>query len=191
MQTAGFSPLFFIKPLLAFVGLLILAMAFKIGLEIFLKKQKKKIQNAETWPFYARRLLTQPEQILYHRMVKALPDYLILTQVQLSRILEVKSGFNKWEWNNRINRMSLDFVVCKPDSSVIAAIELDDSSHLKEDRFEADNKKDKALASANIPIIRCTVMNMPDEETIRKTINNVNKTSLQQEKTTRPVEMMN
>lgn len=66
--------------------------------------------------------------------------------------------------------MSLDFVVCRKDSSVVAAIELDDKSHEAESRQKADAKKDKALASAEIPIIRWKVEKMPDEETIQETL---------------------
>jgi len=34
------------------------------------------------WPFYAKRPLTAPEQVLYHRLVKALPEHIVLAQVQ-------------------------------------------------------------------------------------------------------------
>jgi hypothetical protein len=30
------------------------------------------------WPFYAKKPLTQPEQVLYFRLVKALPDSIVL-----------------------------------------------------------------------------------------------------------------
>ena len=116
--------------------------------------------------------MSKPEQILYHRLVSALPEHIILAQVQLSRVLGVKKGYSFGEWNNRINRMSVDFIVCRKDASIIAAIELDDKSHEAESRQKADAKKDKALASAEIPIIRWKVEKMPDEETIRRTFNN-------------------
>jgi len=45
-----------------------------------------------------------------------------LAQVQVSRVLGVKSGHKFHEWNNRINRLSYDFVVCAKDASVLAAI---------------------------------------------------------------------
>lgn len=37
------------------------------------------------WPFYAKRPLTQPEQVLYWRLLKALPHHVVLAQVQCSR----------------------------------------------------------------------------------------------------------
>jgi very-short-patch-repair endonuclease len=131
----------------------------------FIKNKRGK----EIWPYYAKKPITKTELILYYRLVNALPDKIILSQVQLSRVLGVKKGNNFGEWNNRINRMSLDFVVCrKEDAGIIAVIELDDKSHEKEERIKADEKKDKALESANIRIIRWKVDEMPDEKTIKR-----------------------
>ena len=151
--------------------IILLCLLAAIGVITALAKSKRKPKvDEENWPFYAKQLLSKPEQVLYHRLVSALPEQIILAQVQLSRVLGVKKGYNFNEWNNRINRMSLDFVVCRKDSSVVAAIELDDKSHTAEARQKADEKKDKALADANVPIIRWKVENLPDQETIRRTL---------------------
>lgn len=126
--------------------------------------------DSEAWPFYAKRLLTPPEQVLYHRLTQALPEQLIFAQVQLSRILGVKQGYDFWHWHNRINRMSADFVICRRDGSVVAVIELDDRAHQAPDRQLADAKKDKALAAAGIRVIRWSCHAMPDVATIRATV---------------------
>jgi very-short-patch-repair endonuclease len=123
--------------------------------------------QAGPWPFYAKRPLTQPEQVLYHRLIAALPEHIVLAQVQVSRVLGVKKGFNFYEWNNRINRLSYDFVVCKKDSTVLAVIELDDRSHEAANRAETDRKKEKATADAGIRLIRWHVRSLPSEELIR------------------------
>ncbi len=124
--------------------------------------------NRDSWPYYSRRILSRPEQVLYFRLCSALSDqYIVLAQVGLSRILGVKKGNNFYTWNNRINRMTVDFVICNKDSSIIAVIELDDSSHQKAPRRIADAKKDKALKSAHIKVIRWPVNAMPNEADIR------------------------
>jgi len=125
------------------------------------------IRSRRPWPYYARRLLTNPEQVLYHRLVKALPNHIVLAQVQLSRLLGVKKGVHFASWFNRINRKSVDFVVCQRDGSAVAAIELDDSTHSRRARQTADATKDKALESAGVRIIRWTVTSLPDESAIR------------------------
>ena len=130
------------------------------------KKLLKDAQSAK-WPFYTKKPLSTPEQVLYFRLKKALPEYEVLAQVQLSRFLGVKKGNNYQSWLNRINRMSADFVICSRDFSIVAVIELDDSSHQRQDRQIADHKKDKALASAEINIVRWNVKSMPDLTTIK------------------------
>src|SRR3982750_1677097 len=90
--------------------------------------------TSKSWPFYVKRVLTPPEQVLYHRLVKSLPNHIVLAQVQGSRLLGVKKGFRFNEWNNRINRLSYDFVVCAKDCSAIAVIELDDKTHERANR---------------------------------------------------------
>lgn len=134
---------------------------------VILRKRSSAGSGDVAWPFYAKKPLTQPEQVLYHRLVSAMPECIVLAQVQLSRVLGVKKGFNFREWNNRIDRMSLDFLVCLKDSTVVAAVELDDKTHDKASRIEADEKKGKALAAAGIALIRWKVSELPDENAIR------------------------
>lgn len=127
----------------------------------------RRMRDDANWPFYSKKPLSQPEQILYHRLVKALPECIVLAQVQASRVLGVKKGVNFGVWNNRINRLSLDFVVCLKDSTVVAVVELDDSSHERADRQEADRRKERALKSAGVAFVRWSVKAMPDQAQIR------------------------
>lgn len=134
---------------------------------VMLKRRASSGSGDTPWPFYAKKPLTQPEQVLYHRLVAAMPECIVLAQVQLSRVLGVKKGFNFNEWNNRINRMSVDFVVCLKDSTIVAAVELDDKTHEKASRVEADAKKEKALSAAGVALVRWQVSALPDENAIR------------------------
>ncbi len=125
-------------------------------------------RESRAWPFYVKRPLSQPEQVLYHRLVRALPDHIVLAQVQVSRVLGVKKGSNFREWNNRISRLSYDFVVCSKDSAVIAAVELDDKTHERNDRVSTDEKKNKASVDAGLRLLRWHVRSLPSEEVIRQ-----------------------
>lgn len=149
--------------LAAIVLIIVIAIIFA-----FLKKRKPSGECNMAWPYYAKKPLSEPEQILYHRLVAALPQCIVLAQVQLSQVVGVNEGFNFGVWNNRINRMSLDFIVCLKDSTVIAAVELDDKTHEKEIRVKADAKKGKALSAAGIELIHWHVSALPDEKTIRE-----------------------
>lgn len=74
---------------LAFVVLAVLAVAF-----VVLKRRTSSGAGDSPWPFYAKKPLTQPEQVLYHRLIAAMPECIVLAQVQLSQVLGVKKGFN-------------------------------------------------------------------------------------------------
>ena len=148
------------------VVLLLLLVGAFVALVILKNRGRRGAPDA-SWPFYARRPLSQPEQVLYHRLIQALPEHIVLAQVQVSRVLGVKKGFNFHEWNNRINRLSYDFVVCTKDAMVLAVIELDDKSHEAESRADADRKKDSATAAAGLRLVRWQVKALPDEATIR------------------------
>ena len=153
-------------PFLLLLGLVLIAV-FIIGL---VARNRGASSADENWPFYAKKPLSPPEQVLFHRLVKALPEHVVLAQVQLSRVLGVKKGFNFHQWNNRINRMSYDFLVCGKDSTVLAAIELDDRSHESAARVAADAKKERASASAGIPLIRWNVKALPNDTDIRSAV---------------------
>lgn len=132
------------------------------------KEPKQSVDEMKVWPYVARELMTAPERELYGRLRQALPEYLIFSQVQLSRIIDVAPEAEHQAWLNRINRMSVDFVICAADGAkILAAIELDDSSHDRPERIKADSKKDKALLSAGVAIIRWPVKGMPNPRQIR------------------------
>lgn len=146
------------------IMLLVAALFLFVLILAFIKALSQR--EPDTWPFYPRKPLSTPEQILYFRLIKALPEHIVLAQVQLSRFLGVKKGNNFQSWLNRINRMSADFVICNKDASVLAVIELDDASHNSKTRQQADAKKDKAVRSAGLRLIRWSVKTMPNEEAI-------------------------
>jgi Protein of unknown function (DUF2726) len=151
-----------------YVALLVLVLLVVAVITVVVVKKGRLLGDTDkSWPFYARKLLSQPEQVLYHRLVSSLPEHIVLAQVQVSRILGVKKGFNFHQWNNRINRLSYDFVVCSKDSTVVAAIELDDKSHDSICRAETDKKKEKATSSAGILLIRWHVKTLPDRAAIQ------------------------
>ncbi|PHV12455.1 DUF2726 domain-containing protein [Chitinimonas sp. BJB300] len=118
--------------------------------------------KGENWPLVVKRPLSQPEQVLYYRLIEALPGFVILPQVSLSRFLDVKKGVkNPMSWLNRVNRMSVDYLVCSPAMQIVAVIELDDASHKRPNRIKADETKKRVLTTAGIHIIRWHVQSLP------------------------------
>jgi Protein of unknown function (DUF2726) len=120
------------------------------------------------WPFESRPPLTAIEQTLYFRLVKSLPECVVLAQVPLSSFLFVKKGNNFQAWNNRINRMSVDYLVCLQDMTIVAAIELDDKTQERTMRQVADEKKNAVLQDANVHLVRWRASALPSDEEIRQ-----------------------
>ena len=153
-------------PLVIIFGVtLILLRALKFLSENLKKKKNLESEDLEEvdeiFPYVKKNLMTPTELKLYGRLVSAFPNYLVFTQVQLSQAVQAPPPLDRFKWNNRINRMSLDFVLCENTSNPICVIELDDKTHLRDSVKIRDEKKDKALNTAGIPIIRIKVENMP------------------------------
>jgi hypothetical protein len=164
-------------PLTSITGALLLSLAMlllsAVCLVVFRRWLRSRVAAddapdiAGPWPFFQKRPLTPVEQVLYFRLVATLPECMVLAQVPLSRFLGVSPGHNFQAWMNRINRMSVDYLVCLKDATIVAAIELDDQTHARSDRKVADEKKSKALADAGIVLIRWQAGSLPDEAAIR------------------------
>ena len=67
-------------------------------------------------------ILSEPELVLYRRLLEALPECLVLPQVQLARALRFKRGQRDHVVWNRICQLSIDFLIVRPDTSIIAAV---------------------------------------------------------------------
>lgn len=154
--------------------LIVAGLTTLVAIILFFARRNHR-RDEEIWPFYAKNpLLEKAEQELYRQLIQALPEYVILAQVQLSQLIKVKSGYNFGKWHNRINRMSVDFVICRQDFSPVAAIELDGKSHEHVIQARRDDKKEKALESAGIRLIRWKNYQIPDIATIRTIITKQN-----------------
>jgi hypothetical protein len=119
------------------------------------------------WPLEAKRqVLTERERALYQRLVQSLPNHIVLAQVQLLQVLNFQRGRRTHAILNRISQLSLDFLILNPDTSIVAAVELGDATHARENRRQADARKSHALQSAGVPLIRWNAMSLPDTAAI-------------------------
>lgn len=126
--------------------------------------------DLDIWPFAPMPMMTDTEVIFFNKLKNALPEYHIFVQVQLSRIIEANSDETSERsfWFNRICRQSVDYVIVDIDAqTILVAIELDDWTHSSKARQKADDKKDKALASAGIAIVRFHAERMPSADMLR------------------------
>jgi hypothetical protein len=109
------------------------------------------------------------EQSLYRRLVDLYPDHKILVQVALSQLINVDRNHPESESiRARYKQLVADFVLCRPDLSVVTVIELDDRTHVWPKRKAADARKNKALADAGIRLVRIPAGRLPTMEKLRE-----------------------
>lgn len=120
--------------------------------------------------------MTVPEMMAYECLLNALPQYMIFAQVQVSRVIGAEGKDNRY-WFNFINRLSYDFLICRTDGTPIAAIEIDDRSHLLPQRQEADQRKNRATIAAGIAMIRWQHNALPSSKEIQQIITNIDRKS--------------
>jgi hypothetical protein len=156
------------------VGLWILAAALlAVFLLAFLAKSKTQKRTADEWPVFAKPVLSQNEQAVYAKLVRAMPAHVVLAQVALSQVVGVKKGGNFGAVFNRYNRLVADFVVCRKDFSVLAVVELDDRHHDHPRRQDADRRKGAVLAAAGIPVVRINAAAVPSEDELANTLSSM------------------
>jgi very-short-patch-repair endonuclease len=124
----------------------------------------------KTLPVTSKTLLSRPEQRLYARLVRAFPGHIIFAQVALSQLLvvaRVEGMDSSQSIANRFRQLVADFVVCAPDFTAVAVIELDDRSHHRTLQRERDRRKDQFLQAAGIKVIRVAASDIPSEAALK------------------------
>ena len=130
-----------------------------LGLAMILKildtKKKPRINALEA--YQARPLLTKREHQEYLKL-KQYADargWLICPKVRLWDLIEPKKGSaNRQTLVNRIQSKHVDFVLVDPELNVVGVLELDDSTHDREDRKSRDSFVRDALEGAGITMIQ-------------------------------------
>lgn len=158
MVNTSLSTLLF-YPIIIFVGVSIVVLL--MGLLV----------KAKPWPYRKKPLMSPIEKKLFWQLKEAFPYYYVFSQVNLSQAITFPKNNNQYKWLNKIWNMSLDFVLLDNQLEILLAIELDDKSHLAPNRKAADERKNKALKSAGIPLIRIQANNIPSIKQLTILIN--------------------
>lgn len=143
------------------INTLLIAAAFVVLAALAKNGKKRKGSGV----IKARKPLTEREQSMYFRLAAALPEHVVLSQVSFSALLTTKTRATR----NRFDRKVADFVICRRSFSVLAVVELDDSTH--KGRENEDSAREKLLTDAGYKVLR--YRHIPDEAKIRADIANL------------------
>jgi hypothetical protein len=114
-------------------------------------------------------LMNKSEQILFNRLKEAAPALHVFSQVSMSQLFHITSKKrNSFIQLGEIGRKSVDFLLCREDTSILVAIELNGPTHEREDQRKRDEKKQAALEEAGIPLAIFTPNEIPEVAELRK-----------------------
>jgi len=120
------------------------------------------IKSVGEYPPYFRKksLLNETEQLLFNRLVEAMPNHYIIAKIRLSDIIGVQKG-DEWQaWFNKINRKGVDFAICDTSFAVLACIVVDRRTH------QQKTDVSEALKAAGIPMLQIEADKIPSTEEI-------------------------
>jgi hypothetical protein len=115
-------------------------------------------EKSEDLPYVLKRYLMSKAERSFFGVLEQVTDsskYYIFPQVSLNNLVTVEKGTGSYQsYHNKVDRKSVDFVLFDRNAiSPVLAIELDDSSHDREDRQERDAFVDGVLAKVGLPLL--------------------------------------
>ena len=134
---------------------------------------KAPAKSAETFPYLLRDdFLSPAEASFYRALVPAAGDrFTVFVKVNLADVLFVTRPNENIAARNRIDRKHVDFLFCDAQTlKPVLGIELDDSSHGREDRQKRDAFVEAAFAAAGLPLLRVPVQRGYDPQELAERI---------------------
>ena len=115
------------------------------------------------------RLLNTSEQALYHRLVEAMPNMTICCQVGIAQLVQLRGQHALDEIRDVLNRC-VNFVICRDDFSIVAAVDLTWPGDEEPERQKAVEAKRLALEKLEIPLIVYRPHQLPNVDSIARKI---------------------
>jgi hypothetical protein len=147
--------------------LLVLLAALAI-LIVALRRKRSPAPHGE-WPLVGRPIMTKREREWHQAILRACPGHHVFAQVALSQLIALEPDVARpMAIRNHFQQLVADFVICKPDYDVVAVIEVDDPSHDRPSRREADVRKQKAIECAGFRFVRIPGRSRASEAAVRQ-----------------------
>jgi hypothetical protein len=103
------------------------------------------------WPPEAARVLTITERQAHDLLKRAMPGYMVLGQVPLSRFIRVQSRHSYSAWLQRVGALSADLLLCDAGSRVLAVVDIRPSTESERSR-KRHERMAKVMRAANIQV---------------------------------------
>ena len=113
---------------------------------------QEELDTVAAWPPQAVRVLTVSERQAYDLLRRALPGFLVLAQVPLSRFLRVPTRNSYTEWIQRVGLISADLLLCDSGSRVLAVFDIRPVNETPR-AVRRHERMVRVLKAAGVPVI--------------------------------------
>jgi Protein of unknown function (DUF2726) len=126
----------------------------------------ESLDTVQAWHPEAVRVLTIAERRAYDLLRNALPGFLVLAQVPLSRFVRVPTRHSHAEWMHRAGSLSADLLVCDAGSKVLAVIDIRPAEQTARSR-QRHERMARVLKAAGIVVQVWGEDKLPTASTVR------------------------
>jgi hypothetical protein len=112
---------------------------------------REALDTVQAWPPESARVMSIHERQAYELLRRALPGFLVLAQVPLSRFLRVPTRHPYSEWMQRVGSHSADLLLCDAGSRVLAVIDIRAADETERSRRRHDRLA-RVLKAAGIRV---------------------------------------
>ena len=137
---------------------IIIVFAILILAVVVLRSPKRQASRSLQY-FCQESLLSPAERSFFGVLASAVGgEYVVVPKTRVADALMPRKGLSRAEWQRAFNKVSskhFDYLVCRASTfEIVAAVELDDKSHRRENRRQRDEFLAEATSSAGLPLLR-------------------------------------
>ncbi|MBC7942051.1 MAG: DUF2726 domain-containing protein [Chitinophagaceae bacterium] len=130
-------------------------------------RQRDSLDTVADWQPEAARVLTIDERQAYDLLKRAMPGFLVLAQVPLSRFVRVPSRRSYSEWLQRVGSLSADLLLCDAGSRVLAVIDIRTGQETERSR-KRHARMARVLRAAGVHVCVWREGELPATQTVRQ-----------------------
>ena len=125
------------------------------------------LDTVQDWPPEPARVMTVQERQAYELLRRALPGYMVLAQVPLSRFLRVPTRHSYREWMRRVGRLNADLIVCDSTFQVLTVVNVRPEKGKDSERgIERHARMDRVLRKAGLRVLNWHEGALPSAELV-------------------------
>lgn len=133
------------------------------------RARQDALDTVAAWPPEAARVLSVTERQAFELLKRALPGFIVLAQVPLSRFVRVPMRHSYSDWLQRVGQLSADLVVCDIGSRVLAVIDIRAPEETARSRRRHE-RMTRVLKAAGIQVHTWREGDLPSASEVRSVI---------------------